>query len=164
MTVGFLMQIDKLVHLLESPIFVHLRLQLLDAEAVHHTHLLKSCYGLLMLLPQSNAFRSLNHRLETVCNLRDNLGVRPPVTASPRDGAVKMELCSSIYQVGGLDVMALIDRFDEVMELHRSARRVIVSKAAMQVDQGGGAVGVGGGVGVVGGVGSGGGGGGGSVG
>ena len=60
--------------------------------------------------------------------------------------------------------MALIDRFDEVMELHRSARRVIVSKAAMQVDQGGGAVGVGGGVGVVGGVGSGGGGGGGSVG
>ena len=47
------MQIDKLVQLLESPIFLHLRLQLLDVEAPYHVALLKSCYGILMLLPGS---------------------------------------------------------------------------------------------------------------
>ena len=46
------MQIDKLVQLLESPIFVHLRLQLLDVHAPSHPDLLRSLYGLLMLLPQ----------------------------------------------------------------------------------------------------------------
>ncbi|EED96467.1 predicted protein, partial [Thalassiosira pseudonana CCMP1335] len=65
-SVGFLMQVDKLVQLLESPVFVHLRLQLLNVESSHHAPLLKSCYGLLMLLPQSDAFRSLNDRLTTV--------------------------------------------------------------------------------------------------
>jgi len=126
------MQIDKLVHLLESPIFVHLRLQLLDVEAPHHTHLLKSCYGLLMLLPQSDAFRSLNHRLATVCNLRDNLGVRPPIKASPL-GGVEVDEESGMFQVGGLELTVLVGRFDEVMELHRCARRdVQLTNAALQ--------------------------------
>ena len=31
-TVGFLMQIDKLVQLIESPIFIHLRLQMLEPK------------------------------------------------------------------------------------------------------------------------------------
>ena len=44
-TVGFLMQVDKLVQLLESPIFVHLRLQLLETSAPHHPALVKSLYG-----------------------------------------------------------------------------------------------------------------------
>ena len=48
-TVGFLMQVDKLVQLLESPIFIHLRLQLLEVTAVRHYDLLKSLYGLLMV-------------------------------------------------------------------------------------------------------------------
>jgi len=63
-TVEFLTEIDKLVQLLESPIFTYLRLQLLDTS--HNQHLIKSLYGLLMLLPQSNAFRTLRHRLECV--------------------------------------------------------------------------------------------------
>ena len=48
-TVGFLMQIDKLVQLIESPVFIHLRLQLLEVSTVHHGDLLKSMYGLLMV-------------------------------------------------------------------------------------------------------------------
>ena len=48
-TVGFLMQVDKLVQLLESPIFIHLRLQLLEVTAPRHYDLLKSLYGLLMV-------------------------------------------------------------------------------------------------------------------
>jgi vacuole morphology and inheritance protein 14 len=48
-TVGFLLQIDKLVQLIESPIFIHLRLQLLEVSSRHHGDLLKSLYGLLMV-------------------------------------------------------------------------------------------------------------------
>ena len=51
-TVGFLLQIDKLVQLLESPVFIHLRLQLLEVSTRHHGDLLKSLYGLLMVRSQ----------------------------------------------------------------------------------------------------------------
>ncbi|RHY49471.1 hypothetical protein DYB30_008718 [Aphanomyces astaci] len=59
-SVGFLMQIDKLVQLLESPIFIQLRLQLLETHATYHVNLMKSMYGLLMLLPQSMALLNQN--------------------------------------------------------------------------------------------------------
>lgn len=66
-TVPFLIQIDKLVQLLESPIFMTLRLQLLEPE--RYPHLLKTLYGLLMLLPQSSAFATLRNRLNAVSAL-----------------------------------------------------------------------------------------------
>lgn len=131
-TVGFLMQIDKLIHLIESPIFVHLRLRLLDVEAPFHTYLLKSCYGLLMLLPQSDAYRSLNDRLSSVCNLRDNLGIQPSINASPTTGAIRTT-DSSIYQAG-LDVTELLKRFDAVIKMHSQAREAIQQKAMMRQD------------------------------
>lgn len=65
-TVDFLMEVDKLVQLIESPIFTYLRLQLLDVE--NNPHLIKALYGLLMLLPQSQAFQLLSHRLQCVPN------------------------------------------------------------------------------------------------
>ena len=68
------MQIDKLVQLLESPIFIQLRLQLLEGDAHYQPALLKSLYGLLMLLPQSTAFRTLSDRLATVSSLQQHLG------------------------------------------------------------------------------------------
>jgi vacuole morphology and inheritance protein 14 len=49
-TVGFFLQLDKLVQLLESPIFIPLRLQLLEPH--RYPFLLKALYGVLMLLPQ----------------------------------------------------------------------------------------------------------------
>ena len=99
--VDFLVQIDKLVQLIESPIFtckflmilyyyystciymnfrnaqlhsqtfqrfcfLDIRLQLLDTQ--NNFYLLKSLYGLLMLLPQSDAFTTLRHRLDCVPN------------------------------------------------------------------------------------------------
>ncbi|WOL11614.1 hypothetical protein Cni_G20378 [Canna indica] len=61
----FLVQLDKLIRLLETPIFAYIRLQLL--EPGKHTWLLKTLYGLLMLLPQqSAAFKILRTRLKTV--------------------------------------------------------------------------------------------------
>ncbi|KAK3222217.1 hypothetical protein Dsin_009242 [Dipteronia sinensis] len=63
--VKFLVQLDKLIRLLETPIFAYLRLQLL--EPGRFTWLLKALYGLLMLLPQqSAAFKILRTRLKTV--------------------------------------------------------------------------------------------------
>jgi len=74
-----LIQIDKLVQLLESPVFTcrisllhwyvanfvtDLRLQLLEPEK--YPHLYKCLYGLLMLLPQSSAFAALKNRLNSV--------------------------------------------------------------------------------------------------
>ncbi|KAH6643895.1 vacuolar protein 14 C-terminal Fig4p binding-domain-containing protein [Boeremia exigua] len=64
MTVNTLIQIDKLVQLLESPVFTYLRIQLLEPE--RYPHLYKCLYGLLMLLPQSSAFAALKNRLNSV--------------------------------------------------------------------------------------------------
>ena len=134
-SVGFLMQIDKLVHLLESPIFVHLRLQLLNIEAPYHAHLLKSIYGVLMCLPQGEAFRLLNDRLTTVCNLRDNLGVssnrssfpNAALTSSSNSTVNGMQNANAedmdpIVSKRGLDMDKLLDRFDSVTEQHREAK------------------------------------------
>jgi Vacuolar protein 14 C-terminal Fig4p binding len=118
------MQIDKLVQLLESPMFVHLRLKLLDVEADYHAPLLKSIYGLLMCLPQGGAFTLLNDRLTTVCNLRDNLGISP---VNPGGGAAGGGSSStdddnySIVAKTGLSLEKLLDRFDEVSEQYREA-------------------------------------------
>ncbi|KKY25089.1 putative vacuole-associated enzyme activator complex component [Phaeomoniella chlamydospora] len=67
MTVNMLIQIDKLVQLLESPVFTYLRLQLLEPE--RYPYLYKCLYGLLMLLPQSSAFAALKNRLNSVSSI-----------------------------------------------------------------------------------------------
>nr|KJB60896.1 hypothetical protein B456_009G330200 [Gossypium raimondii] len=60
-----LAQLDKLIRLLETPVFAYLRLQLLEPR--QYIWLLKALYGLLMLLPQqSSAFKVLRRRLKTV--------------------------------------------------------------------------------------------------
>ena len=65
-TVNMLIQVDKLVQLIESPIFTYLRLQLLDNQNIY---LYKALYGLLMILPQSSAFSTLRTRLHVVNNV-----------------------------------------------------------------------------------------------
>ncbi|XP_062465270.1 protein VAC14 homolog isoform X3 [Pezoporus occidentalis] len=65
-TVDFLTEVDKLVQLIECPIFTYLRLQMLDVKK--NPYLIKALYGLLMLLPQSSAFQLLSHRLQCVPN------------------------------------------------------------------------------------------------
>ncbi|XP_064122769.1 protein VAC14 homolog isoform X2 [Macrobrachium nipponense] len=63
-TTDFLVELDKLVQLIESPIFTYLRLHLLDP--VRYSALVETLYGLLMLLPQSDAFTLLRCRLNCV--------------------------------------------------------------------------------------------------
>lgn len=59
-----LTQIDWTVQLIESPVFASLRMRLLDSNS--NQYLLQSLYGLLMILPQSEAYRRLSHRLDQV--------------------------------------------------------------------------------------------------
>uniref|UniRef100_A0A0G4G9J8 Vacuolar protein 14 C-terminal Fig4-binding domain-containing protein n=1 Tax=Chromera velia CCMP2878 TaxID=1169474 RepID=A0A0G4G9J8_9ALVE len=63
-SVELLVQIDQLIHLIESPIFSRLRLQLMDVEG--RPFLLKTLLGIAMVLPQASAFQVLSRRLELV--------------------------------------------------------------------------------------------------
>ena len=72
-TVGVLMQCDKLVQLLESPIFVTTRMHLTQPQRGDHGALLRALYGLLMVLPQGTAF----------CTLRDRLACVAPLATAP---------------------------------------------------------------------------------
>ncbi|RXG41223.1 hypothetical protein VDGE_09430 [Verticillium dahliae] len=84
MTVNILIQIDKMVQLIESPVFTYLRLQLLEPEKF--PYLYKCLYGLLMLLPQSSAFAALKNRLNSVSSI-GYLHITPRPTASTSAGA-----------------------------------------------------------------------------
>ena len=57
MNVDRLVQLDRLVLLLESPAFTFLRLQLLEPH--QNPDLIKSLYGIMMLLPQTDAYNKL---------------------------------------------------------------------------------------------------------
>jgi len=63
-TLDLLTQLDRLVHLIESPVFSRLRLRLLDPQ--RHPALLKCLLGLAMLLPQAGAFSILRERIHVV--------------------------------------------------------------------------------------------------
>jgi vacuole morphology and inheritance protein 14 len=62
--VAFLVQAERLVQILETPSFARLRLQLLEPKL--HPYLIKSLFGLLMILPQTSAFKILQNRLASV--------------------------------------------------------------------------------------------------
>ncbi|XP_069595644.1 protein VAC14 homolog isoform X3 [Ranitomeya imitator] len=107
-TVDFLTEVDKLVQLIECPIFTYLRLQLLDVE--NHPYLIRALYGLLMLLPQSSAFQLLSHRLQCVPNpqlMRHSESA--PLSSPPAD-------------TEGIDYMELLQHFEKVQNKHLEVR------------------------------------------
>jgi len=117
-TVGFLVEIDKLVQLLESPIFTSLRLQLLEPQK--YPFLYKCLYGLLMLLPQSGAFETLRNRLN--CTPPPSL-LPPP--SPPSHGE------ENDNQKIDIDFEPLLSHFVEVQERHvafRLAARQVAAK------------------------------------
>lgn len=84
-TVNLLIQVDKLVQLIESPVFTYLRLQLLEPE--RYPHLFKCLYGLLMLLPQSTAFATLRNRLTSVSSM-GFIHLVPKISGGGNQGAL----------------------------------------------------------------------------
>ena len=98
------------MQLIESPIFTHVRLQLLEPE--QHPYLLKALWGILMLLPQSPAFHTLKNRLSAVPEiglLRLQLEGRKP--ERPPSGAPH------------IDFAQLLDAYRAVQEKHLARGR-----------------------------------------
>ncbi|MCP9260897.1 Protein VAC14-like protein [Dirofilaria immitis] len=63
-TVDVLIEIDRLVQLIESPILSYVRLDLLDAK--HQRPLTAVLSALLMILPQTDAFNTLHKRIQCI--------------------------------------------------------------------------------------------------
>ncbi|EAU36595.1 conserved hypothetical protein [Aspergillus terreus NIH2624] len=139
MTVNMLIQIDKLVQLLESPVFtcsstlftriynphltnVDLRLQLLEPEK--YPYLYKCLYGVLMLLPQSSAFAALKNRLNSVSNIgllhpgpRGHLH-RPASSTYDRPSGTRLK-----RDENSIRWVDLLDKFKSVQEAARRSQR-----------------------------------------
>jgi len=62
-TLPFLLELDQIVQLFESPAFVQQRTQLLNPQ--QHPDLVRAMYGLLMVLPQSQSYKMLKNRLDS---------------------------------------------------------------------------------------------------
>ncbi|KAL1640125.1 hypothetical protein SLS58_007239 [Diplodia intermedia] len=121
MTVNMLIQIDKLVQLLESPVFTYLRLQLLEPEK--YPHLYKCLYGLLMLLPQSSAFAALKNRLNSVSAI-GYLHIAPRTTPTQTtSGFDRPNRLKSREGEGGIKWQELLEKFKQVQERARRAQR-----------------------------------------
>ncbi|ESQ33147.1 hypothetical protein EUTSA_v10003708mg [Eutrema salsugineum] len=134
MNVKFLVQLDKLIRLLETPIFTYLRLQLL--EPGRYTWLLKTLYGLLMLLPQqSAAFKILRTRLKTVPTYSFSGGEQITRASSGvpfsqymhdhEDGDTKDNNIKSSHQ--GINFGARLQQFENVQNQHRAQARTKVN-------------------------------------
>ncbi|KAG2261673.1 hypothetical protein Bca52824_068752 [Brassica carinata] len=129
--VKFLVQLDKLIRLLETPIFTYLRLQLL--EPGRHPWLLKTLYGFLMLLPQqSAAFRILETRLKTVPTYSFSGGgdqISRAFSGVPfsrymhhyEDGDAEDYNSNSSHQ--GINFAARLQQFENVQNQHRGQAR-----------------------------------------
>ncbi|SAL98607.1 hypothetical protein [Absidia glauca] len=120
-TVNMLIQIDKLVQLLESPVFTYLRLQLLEPE--RYPYLFKCLYGILMLLPQSSAFSTLRNRLSSVSSL-GFLNVIPKTPtgtdAVPKRASLKT---GSKNDDNNIKFQELLQHFKLVQSRHERQRR-----------------------------------------
>ncbi|KAG2033639.1 vacuolar protein 14 C-terminal Fig4p binding-domain-containing protein, partial [Suillus americanus] len=123
-TVPLLIQVDKLVQLIESPVFTYLRLQLLEPE--RYPYLFKCLYGLLMLLPQSTAFVSLRNRLNAV-NSAGFLHIAPKATPNPIASRSKLGRDEIKWQ-------ELLNHFRALQSKHEKARRQDLGNASSQDD------------------------------
>ncbi|KAK1766407.1 ARM repeat-containing protein [Phialemonium atrogriseum] len=122
MTVNILIQIDKLVQLLESPVFTYLRLQLLEPE--RYPHLYKCLYGLLMLLPQSSAFAALKNRLNSVSSIGYlHIAPRPNATTPGSSSFDRPNRLKGGREDGIIRWNELLEKFRSVQERARRAQR-----------------------------------------
>ncbi|KAI0875328.1 vacuolar protein 14 C-terminal Fig4p binding-domain-containing protein [Hypoxylon argillaceum] len=124
MTVNILIQIDKLVQLIESPVFTYLRLQLLEPEK--YPYLYKCLFGLLMLLPQSSAFAALKNRLNSVSSIGFlHTGPRPSVSTPGTSGYDRPNRLGKGREDGIIRWDQLLEKFRSVQERARRAQRLM---------------------------------------
>ncbi|ABN65902.2 predicted protein [Scheffersomyces stipitis CBS 6054] len=116
-----LTQVDILVQLLESPIFLKLRLQLLEPEK--HPYLYKTLYGLLMILPQSSTFTTLKNRLGSISHINTasiaaSTGI-PLSTPVPTPGpGTTATAVSNQLSIKRKRIYEMLDKFTKVQDKH----------------------------------------------
>lgn len=85
-TFSLLLQADALMQLLDSPIFMHLRLHLLDPHYPQYKALVCSLHTFTMALPQSESNLQMKNRLKSIESLYIVLKKeQPPIQYSPED-------------------------------------------------------------------------------
>lgn len=122
-TFQLLTQLDILVQLLETPIFLKLRLQLLEPEK--NPHLYKTLYGILMILPQSSTFNTLLNRLSSLPHIYPPSGVMssPLLTTTPVStpgGTISGQAGSNNSQLSikKKRTYEMLDKFSRIQEKH----------------------------------------------
>ncbi|XP_035717197.1 protein VAC14 homolog [Vespa mandarinia] len=120
-TVEFLTEIDKLVQLIESPIFTYLRLQLLNRE--DNIDLIYVLYGLLMILPQSEAYATLQRRLSAI----------PPAT---KPSSLKNNKVSNKQKLNFIELLYHFHAVQDKHKEHKHKQRLtsLVERNTNQVD------------------------------
>ncbi|EME42650.1 hypothetical protein DOTSEDRAFT_81461 [Dothistroma septosporum NZE10] len=135
MTVNILIQIDKLVQLLESPVFTYLRMQLLEPE--RHPNLYKCLYGLLMLLPQSSAFAALKNRLNSVSAI-GYLHIRPSQASANTPSSVstfERQNRLKTREDGIIKWAELLERFRATQDkVRQGQKRQLISQHGLDAD------------------------------
>ncbi|KAK6453758.1 vacuolar protein 14 C-terminal Fig4p binding-domain-containing protein [Scheffersomyces xylosifermentans] len=116
-----LTQVDILVQLLESPIFLKLRLQLLEPEK--HPYLYKTLYGLLMILPQSSTFTTLKNRLGSISHVNASntlaSGIPPLATPVATPGPTNASGgTSNQLSIKRKRIYEMLDTFSKVQDRH----------------------------------------------
>ncbi|KAI6230079.1 hypothetical protein M3Y99_01098400 [Aphelenchoides fujianensis] len=103
LTTDILIELDRLIQLIESPILAYVRMDLLSAE--HQRPLASVLSALLMLLPQTEAFNTLHKRLQVIPHLQviDNPNKQPKTST--------------------LDFKKLLAHFDAVAESRKAGVR-----------------------------------------
>ena len=143
-----LVEIDRLIQLLESPAFVRLRLQLLDDRTFAHEDLLYCLYGLMMLLPGSPSYNTsydtLRRRLKSAAQLHavtiKQRGAMPAIAEI--DKKKKRRGSASIGAAGrdaGADqsVSAFseeLECFDAVSRMHAEARQQTIDSRKLNFE------------------------------
>ncbi|CAD7697493.1 unnamed protein product [Ostreobium quekettii] len=111
-------QIIRVVKLLETPAFTYLRLQLLQPE--RYPYLMQCMHGLLMLLPQTEAFKTLYVRLKSTPVVPLSLA---SCSALSTPGNAKRPQGDDHGAPSGLDYSSLVDIFVRCQQRNEEKER-----------------------------------------
>ncbi|KAK6509319.1 hypothetical protein TWF481_004075 [Arthrobotrys musiformis] len=127
LSVSLLIQLDKLVQLLESPVFTYLRMQLLEPEK--YPFLYKCLYGLLMLMPQSTAFAALKNRLNSVSAIGYLHQLTPRTTTTSNTSSYEPRNRLKARSENEIKWIELLEKFKHVQEKARRYNVQYITKA-----------------------------------
>lgn len=133
-----LKQIDSVVDLIESPAFSSLRIRLLDLSS--NQYLIQSLYGLLMILPQSQAYNKLSHRLDQAHKFMcaqphfrtgatsggtGNVGKQTvaPTSLGSSTSASNVRESSKKAAIGSTSLDAMVKHYNSIQNLHSKLSR-----------------------------------------